>query len=432
MGLFPSKPGAVRRVPTLPQECWASALDFLPYVDASVARRTCVLWRKSIDALLKNAQKKNPNIPRIARLVSSLRIGDPEGKRQAAMALDAMLLEEEDPVAEAADGLTIIDVGGLEALVDLMKGSDYNAKVRAALVLRRLSEDNAILSNVICIAGGIQLMVDLLCNGGHHGQFVAACALGVFTEADNFKNRPGVITAIMDAGAIAPLVKLLRAQCAFCRDMAMLTLCRMTCDYTGRSLMSSGRFSVQRERVTSAQRARVTSALLRAGVVPPLLDMLTPLIHGGTGTEYGQIHAVALVGALQAGCGSLDRHRMVDVYVPALKLLQTGSNEVKKQVARSLQQTASGAWVNLSALSKLSHRIYFIPHSEKCISGAIPPLMEMMRSDDPETQELAAEALVCLVEMIPIHDPETKKLAAEAKAPAKAVLASRDLVTRIG
>lgn len=368
MGLFPSKSGAVRRVPTLPQDCWASALDFLPYVDATVARRTSALWRKSIDAQLKKAQKKNPNILRIARLVSTLRIGDLEGKRQAAMALDAMLLDEADPVAEAADGLTIIDVGGLEALVDLLaSGGDYDAKVCAAAVLARLSDDNAVLSNAICIAGAIQPMVNLLSthDGDGSGEAWAAYALSNFAS---FARRPfyqtGVITAIMDAGAIAPFVKLLRADNAQTQDFVMVALVCMTCDYT-------------------CHRERVTSALLDAGVVSPLVDLLK------TGSEVTKIHVVMLVGWMIIECKRVDRRRMIaDVYLPALELL-TGSNDVKKEVAVMISRLI--AWGHL------------FNHPALAASGAIPSLVEMMRSDDPETQEVAVKALTSLASKEPVN-----------------------------
>ena len=369
MGLFPSKSGAVRRVPTLPQDCWASALDFLPYVDATVARRTSALWRKSIDAQLKKAQKKNPNILRIARLVSTLRIGDLEGKRQAAMALDAMLLDEADPVAAAADCLTISDVGGLEALVDLLaSGGDYDAKVCAAAVLARLSDDNAVLSNAICIAGAIQPMVNLLSthDGDGSGEAFAAFALSNFAS---FARRPfyqtGVITAIMDAGAIAPFVKLLRADNAQTQDFVTEALVYMTCDYT-------------------CHRERVTSALLDAGVVSPLVDLLK------TGSEGTKIHVVMLVGWMIIECKRVDRRRMIaDVYLPALELLHTGSDEVKYHVA----------WM----VSRLIAWGHLFNHPAVAASGAIPSLVEMMRSDDPETQEVAVKALTSLASKEPVN-----------------------------
>ena len=367
MGLFPSKPGAVRRVPTLPQECWASALDFLPYVDASVARRTCVLWRKSIDALLKNAQKKNPNIPRIARLVSSLRIGDPEGKRQAAMALDAMLLEEEDPIAAAADCLTIADVGGIEALVDLLEGGDYDAKVCAAAALARLSEclvdDNAPPCKPICIGHVIQPMVNLLSthDGDGRGAYFASLTLANF-----LLKSPHMNTAIMDAGAIAPFVELLRADDVETQENVLLALQGMICHFC-------------------APRKEPTSALLDAGVVSPLVDLLK------TGSEYAQIRALELVLWLQYECGRVDRRRMIaDAYSPALELLHTGSNEIKKQAARMLSKLAQG------------HRL-IVNHPALADSGAIPSLVEMMRSDDPETQEDAAKALGSLARDHPVN-----------------------------
>ena len=373
MGLFPSKSGAVRRVPTLPQDCWASALDFLPYVDATVARRTFALWRKSIDAQLKKAQKKNPNILRIARLVSTLRIGDPEGKCQAAMALGAMLTEEEDPVATAADGLTIRDVGGLEALVDLLESGDYDAKVCAAAALRRLSDDNAVLSNAICIAGGIQPMVNLLSthDGDGRGKFDAAWALANFSDGAKplWSNKsPGVITAIINAGAIAPLVELLRADDAEDQDIAMLALCEMT---------SLHQYATCPE---------AASALLDAGVVSPLVDLLR------TGSDYAQIHVVSLVRSLQRECRCDDRRRMIaDAYLPALELLRTGSDEVKRRVAIMAHDLT------------LSAGDHFSNHPALAASGAFPSLVEMMRSDDPEAQELAADTLRFLAWRNPVN-----------------------------
>ena len=373
MGLFPSKSGAVRRVPTLPQDCWASALDFLPYVDATVARRTSALWRKSIDAQLKKAQKKNPNILRIARLVSTLRIGDPEGKCQAAMALGAMLTEEEDPVATAADGLTIRDVGGLEALVDLLESGDYDAKVCAAAALRRLSDDNAVLSNAICIAGGIQPMVNLLSthDGDGRGKFDAAWALANFSDGAKplWSNKsPGVITAIINAGAIAPLVELLRADNDDDQEVAMLALCEMT---------SLHQYATCPE---------AASALLDAGVVSPLVDLLR------TGSDYAQIHVVSLVRSLQRECRCDDRRRMIaDAYLPALELLRTGSDEVKRRVAIMAHDLT------------LSAGDHFSNHPALAASGAFPSLVEMMRSDDPETQEVAVKALTSLASKEPVN-----------------------------
>ena len=224
--------------PAYLQQQEPSAEELQRHRDAHVAKRAAEELVRSGDAAGKtNAARALANLSSaddklvavaaagaIAPLVELARGGDATGKEAAARALRTLAGNDDNAVAIAA-------AGAIAPRVELARGGDAAGKEAAAWALLTLAGNNWSTSSgwtrwgvesrwrrqrvAIVAAGAIAPLVELVRSGDAAGKEAAAAALGTLAGSGcDLPDLDDNAVAIAAAGAIAPLLELVRGDAA--------------------------------------------------------------------------------------------------------------------------------------------------------------------------------------------------------------------------
>ena len=300
---------------------------------------------------------------RVVNAVVMLRTGDATAKEAAAKALYDLRFEGggtlEDLKAKVARlRVAIANVGGIAPLVELLRSGSDNAKKHAAEVLLDLTCNNATAA-AVAAAGAIAPLVELVRSGsegtaewrasenGWRASACAAAALGSLA-AENDANK----VAIAEAGAIAPLIELVRSSSEKAKEHAARTLHNLAINATN------------------------AAAIAVAGGIEPLVELLrsafddtkTCVAEALTNLASSHANQVAIV---KAGAIS-----------PLLELARSGSEKAKEAAAATLNRLAYND-ANAVAIAE---------------AGGSEPLVELVRGGSEDAKEEAAGALMNLAD----------------------------------
>ena len=128
-----------------------------------------------------------------------------KAQEQAAAALVNLASDSED------NRVTIVNAGGIPALLSLLSGDSSNAKEATLRSIIAMSKDSKSRQDAIARAGGINLLVQALQSGASKSDATAAiqCSLAAEAVWRLAKNHTRNKVAIAEAGAIPPLVTML-------------------------------------------------------------------------------------------------------------------------------------------------------------------------------------------------------------------------------
>ena len=148
--------------------------------------------------------------------------------------------------ASTHNQIAIAKSGGVAPLVKwLTTANDQQAQTEAASVLRSLSTNNPTTQALIIKSSGLPPLVSLLRTGGPEGQDNAARALWHLAGTAEAQE------VIIEAGAIEPLVGMLRSEREHARGLSAITILQLV-----------------------RHNAKASAAFGRAGVFPPLVSLL--------------------------------------------------------------------------------------------------------------------------------------------------------------
>lgn len=324
----------------------------------------------------------------IKQLVSMLQDQQNDSAQEQAAAALANLARDSD-----ANRQSIVDAGGINPLLSLLKGESPGAKENAANALTQLCETN---ENRVSIAaeGGIGLLVGVLQSSSSNKETSAitlcslvACAIWQLSK-DNKSNQ----TAIADAGAITPLVSMLGSpspemqansagalstlaednhdnQAAIARTGAIAPLC---------ALVREGNAETKEQSASalwalSTDNAPNKATIAKLGGVEPLVGLLV-----SDASEKSHAFAAGALASL-ASKHSENRATIVKRLVGLLNNRREDDRAVRV----------------LSALSALS-----FDHSANQLAiakaGGVPPVIAWLESNAEEAQREAAHAVLAI------------------------------------
>jgi hypothetical protein len=340
-------------------------------------------------------------------LVARLRGGLEHGREQAAMALKYLA------VGNHAVGMTIAEAGAIPPLVELLWGASHAGRAVAAGILGSLGADNlTIAMKDVAEVGAIRPLLALLRSGvdaaqlerhGHISGFVRVLEdASADTTAKIYAARvPGRLSAgnasnsaaIVEAGALLPLVELLRCgseedrrlaaealgnlavandamiRAAIVEAGAVPLLVAWLSGGSGGTGYDSCSITVGSGRRNLAARAlgfladdndNIVAAVAETGVVPLRVTRL----RGGLDQGREQMQAAGVLGNLAVANNAMRVAIVEACALPVLvALLHSGTQEDREQVAVVLEHLAVGNHAVWAAIVE---------------AGALPPLVDLL------------------------------------------------------
>ena len=285
---------------------------------------------------------------------------------------------------------TIVMTGGIIPFVALLREGRNDGKKFAASALARLAHEQDETAAEIARAGAVSPLVGLL--NGDRGDAAQEEAAGALYElAANAGNR----IAITDCDGIGPLVVLLGCSNPRTREHAEGGLVRLSIENSNRVLIIKqlvGMLYESGKEQAAAALANLASdsdgnrvSIVEAGGIRPLLELLDS-------ASSVKAKENALTAITHLGQRSLERQDAIAEAggIPlVVDVLVTASSNVKETSMIGLCSLAADA---VSALSK-NNQSNQLGASE---AGAIPPLVAMLGSPQPEMQATAAGAISAL------------------------------------
>lgn len=294
------------------------------------------------------SQRGTDDIPGI---VKDLKAAPQDGKEQIAHLLDILA------TANEANPSAIVRAGGIKLLVDMLSSGTDGGQLHAASTLATIaaSKKEFILATVD--AGVIGPLVGLLRKGSNKAQVYAAAAVASISQDPEHKD------AMIQAGAIQPLVRLVRSDVAFDGQV-----------YASDAIAN-----------LSHQNHKAQSAIHAAGAIPLLLKLLE--------SGKAQISAANALGMVMSP-GPEPNDSPPDLTpanaetqqavaaggaIPPLLSLLNGMNVLG-------QVHAASALSNIARENEANQ-------NQIVAAGGIPTLLELLSSRSPEAQAQGASAL---------------------------------------
>lgn len=311
-----------------------------------------------------------------------------ESREHAAAALSDLALLQPNRV-------TIVEGGGIDPIVLLLKEGASNGKRNAAAALARLATGSDEIATAIAHAGAIAPLVDLL-SGAHGDGAQEEGADALFALAGNEGNR----LAITEVGGIGPLVVLLGSTNSKARGHAEGALVRLSIESANRAIIikklvgmlhveegHSGDAGAQEQAAAALANLASDSAenrmsIVDAGGIEPLLTLLK------NESRLAMENAVSAITQLAYKSDKIQR-AIADVGgIPLISNVLVSASSNVKEMAAAAQLCSKAA----RAISQLAERN---KENQDKISeaGAIQPLVAMLGSPNPEHQANAALAL---------------------------------------
>jgi len=260
------------------------------------------------------------------------------------VAADVEESRKEDALADAAEAENAVLMGGqIAAAVEILSTGDDVGKRNAAESLRLLAEEDQFRSG-IAKAGAIPPLVDLVRDGAAGGKEAATRALWNLA-CDNAENK----VLIAECGGIEPLVGVLKNGSASTKKLAAGALSNLACDNHDNVL-----------------------AISHAGVFPPLIELLR------TGSPSAKEVAALAVRNLAFTDETVDAITEAGGILPLVELLRSGRSGTEDAAAAALKNLACDNTPNKIAIAK---------------AGAIPLLVKLVKEGRSSSREAAVRAI---------------------------------------
>ena len=382
------------------------ALEEAKYAVAEADKKATDAEKKAAELQMRRAladvEKRAATEATAARAAqeATRRAADEEkAQEQAAAALVNLASDSED------NRVTIVNAGGIPALLSLLSGESSNAKEATLRSIIAMSKDSKSRQDAIARAGGINLLVQALQSGASKSDATAAiqCSLAAEAVWRLAKNHTRNKVAIAEAGAIPPLVTMLgspqpemctnaagalsclsrentRNQTAVARTGAIAPLCTILREGTpeAREQAASAIWALAQDNMPNK------SVLAKFGAIEPLVGLL---VTGDTPkSARNSIGALTSLASMHADNRAIVSKRVVG-------LLNTKDSE---RGLRALGAIAS--LCSAPAGSEVSFRSEALNASQLAVAkqGGVPLVVSWLSSTSEAAKAEAAHALLAL------------------------------------